>query len=119
MKPEKPITENMKEKAAAIYRHLMREYPRYCTKEELAEVIGCKNERTVRDVVAYISLHVPIISNSATKGYKIARKLSDEEEVNHTCAELSSRNEEIEKRLQTLYAWRDKARKMRMVKNNG
>lgn len=102
MKPAKPITKNIKEKANALYGYLKAQYPRYCTKDELAKVIGCTNERTVRDVIAALSTVRPIIANSTTNGYKLALTPSDVEEVRHTWAELSSRNLEIEKRMKPL-----------------
>lgn len=118
MKPEKPITANMAEKANALYKHLKRAYPRYCTKDELARVIGCKNERSVRDVIALLSTRKPIISNSTQEGYKLALKMSDVEEVRHTWAELSSRSEELERRMQPLINFIEKAR-TKEVRANG
>ena len=108
MKPEKPITTNIKKKANALYIYMKKQYPRYCSKDELARVIGCTNERSVRDVIAALSTVCPIISNSATKGYKLALKKEDVEEVRHTWAELSSRNEEIERRMQPLIKFIEK-----------
>ncbi len=102
MKPTKPITNNMKEKANELYAYMKKAYPRYCTKDELAQVIGCTNERTVRDVIAALSTVRPIIANSTTNGYKLALTPSDVEDVRHTWAELSSRNQEIEKRMKPL-----------------
>lgn len=102
MKPAKPITNNIKEKANTIYFYMKKAYPRYCTNEELAKVIGCTNERTVRDVIAALSTKVAIIANSKTKGYKLALTDADKEEVRHTWAEISSRIEEMQKREKTL-----------------
>lgn len=102
MKPEKPITQNIKKKANEVWAYLKEQYPRYCTKEEIGKVIGCKNERSVRDVIALLSTKVPIIANSSTKGYKLARTEADVEEVRHTWAETSSRIEEMKKREKTL-----------------
>ena len=113
MKPEKPITPNMADKANAVYEYLKKSYPRYCTKDELANVIGCKNERSVRDVIALLSTRKPIIANSSQEGYKLALRQSDVEDVMHTWAELSSRAEELEKRMQPLIRFYDKAKEMR------
>lgn len=102
MKPQKPITQNIKHKANLLYAYMKSAYPRYCTKDELAQVIKCTNERTVRDVIAALSTVRPIIANSTTNGYKVALTAQDMEEVRHTWAELSSRSEELEKRMQPL-----------------
>ena len=119
MKPQKPLTENIKQKANAVYVYMKKQYPRYCSKDELAKVIGCTNERTVRDVIAALSLVRPIISNSTTNGYKVALKLCDMEEVRHTWAELSSRAEELEKRMKPLIDFYEKAREIKGGVNNG
>ena len=108
MKPQKPITNNIKEKANTLYAYLKKAYPRYCTKEELARVIGCTNERTVRDVIAALSTVRPIIANSTTNGYKVALRPADVEEARHTWAEQSSRVEELQKRMQPLIAFIEK-----------
>ena len=113
MKPQKPITPNMAKKANAAYDYLLRAYPRYCTKDEIAGAIGCKNERSVRDVIALLSTRKPIIANSSQEGYKLALRQSDVEEVMHTWAELSSRAEELEKRMKPLIRFYDKAKEMR------
>ena len=106
MKPEKPITTNMMKKANAIFMYMIKAYPRYCTKDELARVIGDKSrdKRAVRDVIALLSTRKPIISNSTTSGYKVGLLPEDDEEMRHTWAELSSRIEELEKRIKPLIA---------------
>ena len=109
MKPAKPITTNIKIKANALFAYMVKQYPRYCTKEELAKVIGCSNERTVRDVIAALSTVKPIIANSTTNGYKVALTTADVEEVRHTWAELSSRSEELEKRMKPLIGFIEKS----------
>lgn len=108
MKCEKPATKNMKEKARKIYEYL-KANERFVGNEELCEVIECNNERTVRDVIAYIAMYHPIISNSAQKGYKLARKIKDVEDVRHTWAELSSRQNELERRMKPLIAFCERA----------
>ncbi len=105
---KKPITENMRKKAKAAYEYL-KANERFVEKSELCSVIGCSNERTVRDVIAYIALYYPIISNSAQSGYKLARKRSDVEAVRHTWAELSSRQNELERRMKPLIKFIEKA----------
>ena len=106
---KKPLTENMKQKARAVVDYL-KANERFVEKEELQAVIGCSNERTVRDVIAYVALYYPIIANSAQSGYKLARRLSDVDAVRHTWAELSSRQEELEKRMKPLIRFCDKAK---------
>lgn len=106
---KKPLTENMKQKARAVVDYL-KANERFVEKEELQAVIGCSNERTVRDVIAYVALYYPIIANSAQSGYKLARRLSDVDAVQHTWAELSSRQEELEKRMKPLIRFCDKAK---------
>ena len=106
----------MKEKANALYKYMYKAYPRYCSKEELAEVIGCKNERSVRDVIALLSTRTAVISNSTTKGYKLAVTTADTEEVRHTWAELSSRAEELEKRMKQCIRFIEKAREKELQK---
>lgn len=109
MKCEKPKTTRMQEKARLIYDYL-KANDRYVEKEELARVIGVQDERTVRDVITYIANSAPIIANSKQSGYKLARKMSDVEAVRHTWAELSSRQEELEKRMKPLIRFYEKAR---------
>lgn len=99
----------MQEKARLIYDYL-KANDRYVEKEELARVIGVHDERTVRDVITYIANSAPIIANSKQSGYKLARKMSDVEAVRHTWAELSSRQEELEKRMKPLIRFYEKAR---------
>ena len=99
----------MKQKARAVVDYL-KANERFVEKEELQAVIGCSNERTVRDVIAYVALYYPIIANSAQSGYKLARRLSDVDAVRHTWAELSSRQEELEKRMKPLIRFCDKAK---------
>ena len=107
MKCEKPLTENMKEKANKLYLYL-KDIGRYATKEEIGAYLGVKNERSVRDIIALLATKKPIISNSFGKGYKLAQSEKDLEEVDLTWAELSSRMEELEKRIKPLIQFRNK-----------
>lgn len=109
MKCEKPITNNMKEKANKLYLYL-KDIGRYATKEEIGCYLGVKNERSVRDIIAVLATKKPIISNSSGKGYKLATSTEDLEEVEHTWAELSSRVEELQNRMKPLIAFRDKVK---------
>ena len=112
MKCEKPLTKNIKEKANNLYLYL-KNIGRYATKEEIGEYLGVKNERTVRDIIALLATRKPIISNSSEKGYKLAQTKDDLEEVEHTWAELSSRMEEIEKRIKPLIKFRDSIKEIK------
>ena len=107
MRCEKPVTENMAEKANALYR-LLKSANEYLTKEEIGEALGIKNERSVRDVVALLATRRPIISHSGNKGYKLALTEADKDEVRRCWAELSSRMEELEKRIQPLIVFLEK-----------
>lgn len=107
MKPSKPITENIKEKANALYLYLKSKSD-YITKEQIGEYLGLSNERSVRDVISLLATKKPIISHSGVKGYKLAQSEEDMEEVERTWAELSSRMEELEKRTAPLIAFREK-----------
>lgn len=107
MKCEKPLTDNMKEKANKLYMYL-KNIGGYATKEEIGEYLGVKNERSVRDIISLLATKKPIISNSCGKGYKLAQSEEDLVEVEHTWAELSSRMEELEKRMFPLIAFREK-----------
>ena len=108
-KCEKPITDNMKDKANKLY-FFLKGIGRYATKEEIGEYLGIKNERSVRDVVALLATKKPIISKSNSCGYKLAQTIEDLEEVENTWGDLSSRIEELEKRIKPLIEFRDKVK---------
>lgn len=107
MKPKKPITNKMAEKANALF-EIMKDN-RWHTKEELGEKLGIKNERSVRDVISTLSKRKPIIATSDGKGYKMAMRVCDKDEVRHAWMEIDSRIEELEARRETLKAFYDKA----------
>lgn len=109
MKYEKSITFNMKCKTERLLNAFKQTYG-YLTKTQICEIIGSKDERAARDVVAHLRKRHPIISTSDGRGYKLARKRSDLEEAEHTLAELSSRIEELEKNMKPLYKFRDWAK---------
>jgi len=97
MKCEKPITQNVREKANKLYAYFTT-HPYYCTKEELELELGV-GERIVRDIIALLrSKGVPIISTSGSKGYKLARLDNDDdyEKIKYMWAEIDSRIEELE-----------------------
>lgn len=106
MKCEKPeFTQEMKNKLNKMYK-LLRE--RFYTKQELIDIFGT-GERQVRMMITEVSHKVPVISTSGTNaGYKVATTKEDLELVENSWAELSSRCEELEKRIKPLIAFRDK-----------
>ena len=106
-KCEKPITDNMKDKANRLFFYL-KSIGRYATKEEIGEVLGIKDERVIRDVISLLATKKPIISHSGFRGYMLARTEQDLEEVERTWAELSSRCESLQERMKPLIAFRDK-----------
>lgn len=88
--------------------HLLRE--RFYTKQELMDIFQV-GERQIRMMITEVSHKLPVISTSGTNdGYKIARTIADLELVEHTWAELSSRMEELAKRIEPLKRFRDKAK---------
>ena len=107
MKIEKPLTEKMREKANACYR-LFRDTDGYLTKSEIGEYLSLKDERQVRDVISLVATKVPIISKSNSKGYKMAKTAADYDEAMNTWAEVSSRMEQLEKRIYPLIKFKDK-----------
>lgn len=106
MKCEKPeFTQEMKNKLNNMFRLLKQ---RFYTKQELMEIFGT-GERQVRMMITEVSHKVPVISTSGTNaGYKVATTEADLELVENSWAELSSRCEELEKRIKPLIAFRDK-----------
>ena len=111
MKPSKPITDKMREKANALF--VIMKDGKWHTKEELGAKLGIKNERSVRDVISTLSKRRPIISTSDGKGYKLALYVSDMEDVRHTWMELDSRIEELEARRQSLIEFYEQAETMK------
>ena len=107
MKIEKPMTENERKNGNLLYRYLMKND--IVTKEEMFKVLGwdSKKDRQLRDLLSEIGKRVPLISYSSGKGYKIAKNESDLQEVEHAWAELSSRCEELNKRIKPLIKFRD------------
>jgi hypothetical protein len=111
VKIEKPLTDNIKSKANALYEYLKKEN-RYVTKEEIGAVLGIKNERSVRDVISLLATRKPILSKSNSKGYKLAQSLEDLEDCKNVWLELDSRIEELEKRREPIIKFYEKVSKM-------
>ena len=95
----KPSNENIEERAIKILTYL-KANRRFCTKEELQQVIEC-GERIVRDCINWLRNHNKmIVSVSAQKGYKLVIKADatkdDIELVKQMWMETDSRIEELE-----------------------
>lgn len=106
-KCEKPFTANIREKANKLFFYL-REQDDFVTKQQISDYLGIKDERSTREIISALATRKPILSRSSGCGYKLCQTEADLEEAEHTIAEMSSRIEEIQKRMQPLYAWRDK-----------
>lgn len=104
-KPE--FTREMKDKLNLMYNTLKRGFH---TKQELMDIFGL-GERQIRMLITEVSHRFPVISTSGTNaGYKLARTEEDLELVEYTWGELSSRIEELEKRIKPLIEFRDKVK---------
>ena len=95
----KPSNENIEERAIKILAYL-KANRRFCTKEELQQVIEC-GERIVRDCINWLRNHNKmIVSVSSQKGYKLVIKADaskdDIELVKQMWMETDSRIEELE-----------------------
>ena len=95
----KPSNENIEERSSKILAYL-KANRRFCTKEELQQVIEC-GERIVRDCINWLRNHNKmIVSVSSQKGYKYITKADatkdDIEWVKLMWLETDSRIEELE-----------------------
>ena len=104
----KEMTENQKRYGNQLYKFFVRKD--VVTKEEMLEELGWDKtkDRQLRDLISCIAKKAPIISTSDQKGYYLAKSEKDLEDVEHQWAELSSRIEELEKRIEPLIVFRDK-----------
>lgn len=107
MKTDKQLTADMQSKVNRLYGYLY-EKKDYCTKTQLMCFMQITSERAIREIMSVLAKKVPIISTSDKKGYKLAINESDLELVEHTWAEISSRVEELQKRIAPLAKFRDK-----------
>lgn len=106
-KCEKPVTDNIKQKANALYIYL-KDIGRYATKEEIGEYLGVTNERSIREIIALLATRAPIISKSNSCGYRLARTIEDLEEVINVWSEIDSRIEQLEERKKPLIKFYEK-----------
>lgn len=96
MKYEKPITQNIKQRANKIY-SFMYSNRRFCTKDELMQASGCTNERSVCDVINLLrNMGYCIVSVSDRKGYYLALTADDMDLVTHAWQETDKRVQELE-----------------------
>lgn len=116
-KCEKPFTANIREQANKLFFYL-REQDDFVTKQQISDYLGVKDERSTRAIISALATRKPILSRSSGCGYKLCQSEKDLEEAEHTLAEMSSRIEEIQKRMQPLYEWRDKIKYNIGEKNN-
>lgn len=83
----------------------------YVTKNDIAQHLGWSwphKDRQIRDIIANISWHNPIISTSDTnKGFKLAKDYSDSEGCKHAWAEIDKRILELTKRKKPLIKFLD------------
>ena len=108
MKNEKVLTEIERQRANELYRYMKSHGT--VTKDEICRLFNLSNERTARDLIKLVAVKVPVISTSDAKGYRLAKTAQDLADVDHTAAELSSRIEELDRRLAPLYKFRDKVK---------
>ena len=104
---EKPITDNMKQRANTLYKYMKANGT--VTKEEVCRICGVKSERQARDIISVVASIKPVISTSDSKGYRLAVAVQDYDDVSHTAAEIVSRIEELKRRLAPLTAFKEKA----------
>ena len=105
----KPELTNKEKLANELYFYLLKQND-YVSKEQIGKFLGISHERSVREVIALLSTKKPIISHSGNKGYKLAKRKEDLEEVERTWAELSKRIREMQKRELPLIAFRDRVK---------
>lgn len=104
MKIQKPeLTPATRMRANELYR-LLKE--KVCTKEELQirffKFCSSSHDRQIRDLISIVAKKFSVIATSDSKGYWIASKQEDLNEVHHELKELDSRIEELNKRRQPL-----------------
>lgn len=105
---EKPMTDNQKLNGNKLYKFMM--LNDIVTKEQMLAHLGWdkSKDRQLRDLLSNIAKKMPVISTSDNRGYKIAKTKEDLEEVEHTWSELSSRIEELQKRIRPLLDFRER-----------
>ena len=108
MENKKPMTENQKKYGNMLFRFLMSR--EFATKEEMLEHLGWTKtkDRQLRDLLSEIAKKVPLISTSDSKGYKIAKRKEDLQEVIHQWRENDGRIEAIKERNKPLAQFYEK-----------
>lgn len=64
------------------------------TKAEVMRAFGV-NERTARDMLSEVAKRAPVIALSDSKGYRVAVRKEDREDVRHAIRENTKRADEI------------------------
>lgn len=108
----KPMTDQMFARANTLWLY-MKKHPEPLTKAQICDICCVGSERQARDIISVLAQHQPIISTSDSTGYRLAMTADDLREVEHTWAELSSRMEELEKRIKPLIRFRDKYKEIK------
>lgn len=105
---EKPMTENQKINGNKLYRFMMANG--VVTKDQMFAVLGWdkSKDRQLRELISLIAKKVPVVATSDQRGYFIAKTKDDVEAVEHQWAEISSRIEELQKRIKPLEEFRAK-----------
>ena len=67
-------------------------------------------ERQIRDMVALLAKKKPVVSVSSGKGYAVARRVHDYDDVRHAWQEIDSRIAELEERKKPLIDFCEKVR---------
>lgn len=85
----------------------------YRTKAEIQSEFGITNERTARELVSMIAKRRPVVATSDNRGYKVAKYLSEADEVEHSLNEIQSRIDELEERKAPLIRFLEKAKEIK------
>jgi hypothetical protein len=114
-KNEKPLTECRRKRLNNIYVVLKGGTSAEPISKSLLQSLHNLDERQVRDIISEIAHRFPVVSLSASKGYFILpdfKTLKDNTEIakhtairDHAIAELQSRIDELQKRIEPLRAW--------------
>ena len=91
------LTPQMRAKLNSAYKMLKVK----TTKEEIMKYLGV-SERSARDLISYIKKVFPVISNSASKGYRIAQTEDDLADAEQTVSEIKSRIQDLQEGIKPL-----------------
>lgn len=86
---------------------------KFTSRQEIAGVTGL-SERAVRSKISNLKLKVPVIYNSQTKGYRLAKDIKSQtneelrtevELIKHCISDIQARKKVFDKQLQTYIAY--------------